>query len=215
MPCYLRAQRVVDSSYRSSAVVSPSAISQPTSSQQTEQTVEVEEVGPSTFGNPLVETSTEQILPTRRISDTAEGEEASPSTSRRPLQETSAEHIILPTLRRAADTARRCLFLECNDAEKRHIPDGLRKRIIKDFNFYIPSNARICNFHLGNYLFGNHPFILSARIKSRHIGSKSYYTYIALDRRLEGRNAILGYYCYCPVGTWTVGCCSHVMSILW
>lgn len=37
---------------------------------------------------------------------------------------------------------------------------------------------------------GSQPSILRARIKSRHIGSKSYYTYIAVDRRLEGRSAI-------------------------
>ncbi|KAH9635190.1 hypothetical protein HF086_009530 [Spodoptera exigua] len=59
------------------------------------------------------------------------------------------------------------------------------------------------------------PSIIRGRIKSRHIGSKSYFTYIAVNRRLEGRSAIVGYYCHCPVGTRTVGCCSHVMSILW
>lgn len=37
VPCYLLAQRVVDSSHRSSAVVAPSTISQPPSSQQIEQ----------------------------------------------------------------------------------------------------------------------------------------------------------------------------------
>ncbi|KAF9405819.1 hypothetical protein HW555_013601, partial [Spodoptera exigua] len=50
------------------------------------------------------------------------------------------------------------------------------------------------------------PSIIRGRIKSRHIG---------INRRLEGRSAIVGYYCHCPVGTRTVGCCSHVMSILW
>lgn len=33
---------------------------------------------------------------------------------------------------------------------------------------------------------GNGPSILHAQIKSRHIGIKSYYTYIAVDRRLTG-----------------------------
>ncbi|KAF9405685.1 hypothetical protein HW555_013689, partial [Spodoptera exigua] len=148
VPCYLRAQRVLGSSQRSSTLVPPSTFRQ--SDTQPEQQTEVV---PSTSGNLIDETSAEQILPATFTDDTAEDDEVSLHITSPPLQVTSAEQITLPTLRRAADTARRCLFLECNDSEKRRVPDGLRKQIIKDFNFYIPRNARSCTFHLGANLF--------------------------------------------------------------
>ncbi|KAH9635189.1 hypothetical protein HF086_009529 [Spodoptera exigua] len=148
VPCYLRAQRVLGSSQRSSTLVPPSTFRQ--SDTQPEQQTEVI---PSTSGNLIDETSAEQILPATFTDDTAEDDEVSLHITSPPLQVTSAEQITLPTLRRAADTARRCLFLECNDSEKRRVPDGLRKQIIKDFNFYIPRNARSCTFHLGANLF--------------------------------------------------------------
>lgn len=176
--CYLRAQRVVASSHRSSPL-----LTHPISSQRIEQFIDVEGVVPSTSRGSLQETSAEQPISSENIED-ADIEEIGPSTtegplqqtsadqpmssqhievvdvgpstsrgSRVPSQETSAEQIRLPTLRRAADTARRCLFLECNDSEKRRVPDGLRKHVIKDFNFFIPRNARICDFHFGSNLF--------------------------------------------------------------
>lgn len=63
---------------------------------------------------------------------------------------------------------------------------------------------------------GIDPYVLRARIKSRHVGNKSYFTYIVVDRGIQqGYRGILGYYCYCAAGKRTVGCCSHTMSILW
>lgn len=50
-------------------------------------------------------------------------EEVVRSASEHPGEATSATQIELPTLRRAAATARRCLFFECNDSEKRCVPD--------------------------------------------------------------------------------------------
>lgn len=51
-------------------------------------------------------------------------------------------------------------------------------------------------------------------LRSRFVNSKSYRTYVLFNPNTEGRNAILGYYCDCKVGTRTVGCCSHVMTML-
>lgn len=62
---------------------------------------------------------------------------------------------------------------------------------------------------------GIDPFILRAKLKSRHIGNRSYFVYIATGRGLQGRQAILGYFCFCAAGKRTLGCCSHVMTILW
>lgn len=67
---------MVNSSHRSSAVAPSTSLEESTQhipTEQTEQVIEVEDVGPSTSGFPSDETSsTEQIvLPTLRAADTA------------------------------------------------------------------------------------------------------------------------------------------------
>ncbi|XP_052742778.1 uncharacterized protein LOC112055836 [Bicyclus anynana] len=61
----------------------------------------------------------------------------------------------------------------------------------------------------------NRSWLLRGRIQSRHISRKTYFVYILVDSSLRGREAILNYYCNCIVGKRTVGCCAHVMSIIW
>lgn len=66
-------------------------------------------------------------------------------------------------------------------------------------------------------LVGNN-YLLRGRIKSRHISGKIYFTYILVSNESDvanSCNAIEAYYCNCLVGMRTVGCCAHVMSILW
>lgn len=65
---------------------------------------------------------------------------------------------------------------------------------------------------------GNYPFLIRGRIKSRHIGQRYYFTYILVDREPNSScaiDSILGYCCNCIVGNRTVGCCCHVMTIIW
>lgn len=65
---------------------------------------------------------------------------------------------------------------------------------------------------------GNYPFLIRGRIKSRHIGQRHYFTYILIDREPSSSRAIdqiLGYCCSCVVGNRTVGCCCHVMTLIW
>lgn len=59
------------------------------------------------------------------------------------------------------------------------------------------------------------PWLLRGRIQSRHVSSRTYYVYILIERELQGRDAIVGHYCSCIVGKRTLGCCSHVMSVIW
>lgn len=61
----------------------------------------------------------------------------------------------------------------------------------------------------------NSSWLLRGRIQSRHISRKTYFVYILVDSSRRGREAILKYYCNCIVGKRTVGCCAHVMSIIW
>lgn len=68
-----------------------------------------------------------------------------------------------------------------------------------------------------SHLGGVRPQLLRGRIKSRHISQRIYYVYILYE--CESTNNpmedILAYYCSCIVGNRTVGCCCHVMTVVW
>ncbi|RVE44543.1 hypothetical protein evm_010809 [Chilo suppressalis] len=95
---------------------------------------------------------------------------------------------------------------------------------IKQARSYVGEHFRlhgIYNLQIGreqvdlSSLGGENPFLIKAKIKSRHVGRKTYFVFIAVEREQHGRDAIIGYCCNCIVGLRTVGCCSHVMSVVW
>uniref|UniRef100_A0A2H1VBB2 SFRICE_028392 n=1 Tax=Spodoptera frugiperda TaxID=7108 RepID=A0A2H1VBB2_SPOFR len=47
------------------------------------------------------------------------------------------------------------------------------------------------------------------------VGKHILYTYILYENNTEGRTAIKQYCCNCMVGRRTVGCCAHIMTIIW
>lgn len=57
--------------------------------------------------------------------------------------------------------------------------------------------------------------LVLARIKSRFISKKRHHTFVLVDENKRGPAGISGYCCSCKNGLRTVGCCSHVMSIIW
>ncbi|KAJ8708930.1 hypothetical protein PYW07_013534 [Mythimna separata] len=57
--------------------------------------------------------------------------------------------------------------------------------------------------------------LLRGKIQSRHISRKTYFVYILYESNTEGRAAIKQYCCNCMVGRRTVGCCAHIMTIIW
>ncbi|RVE47928.1 hypothetical protein evm_007442 [Chilo suppressalis] len=57
--------------------------------------------------------------------------------------------------------------------------------------------------------------LLRGRIHSRHISQKTYFVYILINTSENGREAIKNYCCNCVVGRRTIGCCAHVMTIIW
>lgn len=63
-------------------------------------------------------------------------------------------------------------------------------------------------------LFGANSRLLRAKIHSRHSGQRIYFVYIINNAR-ESRCQIEGCYCSFIVGNRTLGCCSHVMSVVW
>ncbi|XP_045457322.1 uncharacterized protein LOC123667471 [Melitaea cinxia] len=67
-------------------------------------------------------------------------------------------------------------------------------------------------------ILGTNHFLLRGRIKSRHIGGRTYYAYLLISKDENVANsveAISGYCCSCLVGNRTVGCCAHVMCVVW
>ena len=59
--------------------------------------------------------------------------------------------------------------------------------------------------------------LVRGRIRSRHRSSVRYFIYILLDidKIMRGVEAILEYTCQCQQGNRTVGCCAHIMTVLW
>lgn len=64
-------------------------------------------------------------------------------------------------------------------------------------------------------ILATEPYLLRGIIQSRHQNRRVYFDYILIDNALEGRNKIIGYYCNCLEGNRTLGCCAHVMCIIW
>lgn len=80
--------------------------------------------------------------------------------------------------------------------------------------FIIEIGGQIPAEHLQE-LEGRDLYILRGRIQSRHVRLRTYNVYIGIDTALTGRQAIAHYYCSCHNGKRTIGCCSHVMCIVW
>lgn len=78
--------------------------------------------------------------------------------------------------------------------------------------------VEVCpELHQFDQLGGSRPQLLRGRIKSRHISQRIYYVYIVYETESTSNplEDILGYYCSCIVGNRTVGCCCHVMTVVW
>lgn len=54
--------------------------------------------------------------------------------------------------------------------------------------------------------------IIKFKINSRHISGKVYHTFVKYS--LDKEKPITGYYCKCPNGARTIGCCVHVATVI-
>ena len=58
----------------------------------------------------------------------------------------------------------------------------------------------------------DNPDLVRVTYQSRHSNTKHYNSFIEFESTHQ--NVITGYYCTCPCGERTVGCCSHVAASL-
>lgn len=59
------------------------------------------------------------------------------------------------------------------------------------------------------------PLLVKAYMKSRFRSTKNHHIFVLVDKCKSGRDSIVEYFCTCETGSRTVGCCSHVMTVIW
>ncbi len=59
------------------------------------------------------------------------------------------------------------------------------------------------------------PLLIKAYMNSRYRSGKHHHIFVLVETVKSGREAISEYFCTCESGARTVGCCSHVMTIIW
>lgn len=80
--------------------------------------------------------------------------------------------------------------------------------------FALPEDLTL-SFFEELYIEGKSPILLLAQLNSRFRSRKTYNAFVLIDKNSNAENAVLSYCCECYVGLRTVGCCSHVMTVLW
>lgn len=69
--------------------------------------------------------------------------------------------------------------------------------------------------HCGDLVVDMDVILLYMHLKSRFVSRKAYRVFVLIDKNGHQHESILQYCCSCKVGNRTVGCCSHVMSLLY
>lgn len=59
------------------------------------------------------------------------------------------------------------------------------------------------------------PVLLMAKLKSRFVSRRLYSIFVLVDKTKTRHQSVLEYCCSCKIGTRTVGCCSHVMALIY
>lgn len=68
--------------------------------------------------------------------------------------------------------------------------------------------------HFGIFVHRENNGILRAKIQSRFSRAKTHNTFVKFDGTESGFEAIKGLYCTCKVGERSLGCCSHLTSVV-
>lgn len=75
--------------------------------------------------------------------------------------------------------------------------------------------VKLCKQYCGKLLTRqSKPLLLSLKLQSRFSSGKTHKPYVLLDF-VNGKFAVKAYCCSCRHGCRTIGCCSHVMVLIW
>ena len=88
----------------------------------------------------------------------------------------------------------------------------------EDGRFFYHISKETININYAQYHFdvtNENAMIVKLKIQSRFVRSKQRFVFVLIDQSKQGLDAILGHYCTCMVGSRVVGCCSHVMLLIW
>lgn len=61
---------------------------------------------------------------------------------------------------------------------------------------------------------GRDPVLFMMKLNSRFRSNKTHTTYVLIERSAIDENAVIGHYCDCYNGMRTLGCCSHIMTLI-
>lgn len=84
---------------------------------------------------------------------------------------------------------------------------------IKIAEKYIYSHMKENNT-FGIFIHRQNECIIRAKIQSRFSKSKTHDSWVKFEKNGSGYEAVIGMYCTCKVGERTLGCCSHLTSII-
>lgn len=59
------------------------------------------------------------------------------------------------------------------------------------------------------------PMLIRVRMHAHHGNNAYRWTFVLIDTAKNDRDAVVEYFCTCPSGGRTTGCCSHVMTVIW
>lgn len=81
---------------------------------------------------------------------------------------------------------------------------------------YIAEHLEMGDFFI--QIHQENPGLIKCKIQSRHVAAKVYHVWVEYIPELDGQDPpedpVTGWYCQCRAGARTVGCCSHITSIL-
>ncbi|XP_060809988.1 uncharacterized protein LOC106141527 [Amyelois transitella] len=135
--------------------------------------------------------------------------------------------IVLPEYFRPVETQNRCFVEGCCGSERNRVTPSMRRQLLKMYNYYVPPNNRLCDYHLTctssdflNDISMNIINVFNAdhiqdmlTLKDAEVNFLDFEDF-EIDSSLNGKDAIIQYYCNCIVGKRTVGCCAHIISII-
>lgn len=78
-------------------------------------------------------------------------------------------------------------------------------------------DATVCQRYCANFLSAssNNPLLLWFNLPSRFVAARRHSIFILLEMNANGKYDLKEYTCSCKNGLRSIGCCSHVMAVIW